>query len=291
MNKTLEAMAQAIFKSWFVEFDPVIDKALTAGNPIPPELQEKAARRKALGNRRKPLPQDIARLFPDSFVESELGPIPKGWEVGVVGDIASIAIGGQWGKEKVEEGLVPVVCLRGCDMEELRKEGNAPKAPVRFIKEKAIKNRLPREDDLLIASSGAGPCGRPLWCSPLIKKIYSQPVIYSNFVKRFTTPGPEYAVYLDRYFHNKFVDKSIQDFITGTSIPNLDSNGLLESCRIIIPPIKILKVFYWQNQPVFIKLYSEENVVLSKLRDTLLPKLLSGEIRADVAEKEMEKTL
>ncbi|RKY57794.1 MAG: restriction endonuclease subunit S, partial [Candidatus Latescibacterota bacterium] len=73
MNETLEAMARALFKSWFVDFDPVIDNALAAGNPIPEALAEKAKRRLALGDKRKPLPEHIRCLFPDRFVDSELG--------------------------------------------------------------------------------------------------------------------------------------------------------------------------------------------------------------------------
>ena len=57
----VEAMARALFKSWFVDFDPVIDNALAAGNPIPDALAEKAARRRALGDRRKPLPEEARR--------------------------------------------------------------------------------------------------------------------------------------------------------------------------------------------------------------------------------------
>ena len=80
MNATLEAMAQALFKSWFVNFDPVIDNALAAGNPIPDALQKRAEVRRALGDRRKPLPADIEQHFPDRFVFSEeMGWIPEGW--------------------------------------------------------------------------------------------------------------------------------------------------------------------------------------------------------------------
>ena len=177
-----------------------------------------------------------------------------------MGEIASTALGGQWGEEKPDKGLVPAICLRGCDMEDLRNEGYAPKAPVRFIKENAIEKRLPRDNDLLIAASGAGPCGRPLWCSSLIERIYNEPVIYSNCVNRFSTPtpAPEYAVFLYRLFHEKFIDKSIQDFITGISVLNLDSKGLLTGFRVVVPPIQILKVFYKQNHPIFEKLYSVE---------------------------------
>ncbi len=94
MNATLEAMAQALFKSWFVDFDPVIDNALAAGNPIPDELEAKAAARQALGEARKPLPEDIRSLFPNAFVfTEEMGWIPEGWEVGVLEDHCEIIMG------------------------------------------------------------------------------------------------------------------------------------------------------------------------------------------------------
>jgi type I restriction enzyme S subunit len=69
MNQTLEAMARAVFKSWFVDFDPV---------------RAKAARRD------RGLPKPLADLFPDSFEDSELGKIPAGWRVGTVDDVAII---------------------------------------------------------------------------------------------------------------------------------------------------------------------------------------------------------
>jgi type I restriction enzyme S subunit len=260
MNETLESIGRAIFKSWFVDFDPVHAKAEGRDPGLPPE---------------------IADLFPYSFEDSELGRIPKGWEVGVLGDIASLVIGGQWGNERYTEGHIPAICLRGCDMEDLRQNGYAQKAPTRFVKKKAVERRIPGESDFLIAASGAGPCGRPLWCSPRLNKLYENPVIYSNFVKRFSSRNKEYAVYLDRLFYEKFEDNSIQDFITGTSVPNLDSKGLLKSCRIVIPSKKILDIFFNMNQSIFNKLYSKENGYLSEIRDALITKLINGELRVN----------
>jgi len=75
MNETLEAMAQAMFKSWFVDFDPVIDNALAAGNTIPEELAERAEQRKALGDKRKKLPPEIQKLFPSSRARNPLSQI------------------------------------------------------------------------------------------------------------------------------------------------------------------------------------------------------------------------
>jgi type I restriction enzyme S subunit len=66
INQTLEQMSQTLFKSWFVDFDPVIDNALDAGNPIPEALQSRAELRQKVRNSAdfKPLPADIRALFP-----------------------------------------------------------------------------------------------------------------------------------------------------------------------------------------------------------------------------------
>ena len=91
MNETLEAMAQALFKSWFVDFDPVIDNALAAGNAIPDKLKEKAAIRQGPDDKRKSLPNDIRRLFPSEFAYTEdMGWIPKGWEPQTIDSIIEI---------------------------------------------------------------------------------------------------------------------------------------------------------------------------------------------------------
>src|SRR5690606_21497303 len=87
MNETLEAMAQALFKSWFVDFDPVVVNALKAGNPIPGKFADRAAHYRENPDR-VGLPEEILRLFPDRFVDSELGPIPEGWEVKAIGELA-----------------------------------------------------------------------------------------------------------------------------------------------------------------------------------------------------------
>lgn len=90
-NETLEAMAQALFKSWFVDFDPVIDNALAAGNEIPEPLQARAAARRALGDARKPLPEEIRREFPDGFeFRDEMGWVPRGWGVTPLSGIAEL---------------------------------------------------------------------------------------------------------------------------------------------------------------------------------------------------------
>lgn len=94
MNETLGAMAQALFKSWFVDFDPVIDNALKSGNEIPEEFMGRAEVRKNLGDKRKVLPGDVKSLFPSEFEFSdEMGWIPKGWKACPIGDEFNITMG------------------------------------------------------------------------------------------------------------------------------------------------------------------------------------------------------
>jgi len=83
MNHTLEAMAQALFKSWFVDFDPVVVNALRAGNPVPEKFAQRAAHYRDNPDALR-LPEDTLRQFPDRFQDSELGAIPEGWEASTI---------------------------------------------------------------------------------------------------------------------------------------------------------------------------------------------------------------
>ncbi|EFI5722862.1 restriction endonuclease subunit S, partial [Escherichia coli] len=95
MNQTLEQMSQTLFKSWFVDFDPVIDNALDAGNPIPEALQTRAELRQKVRNSVdfKPLSAEIRSLFPSEFEETELGWVPKGWSFTALKNFGKIICG------------------------------------------------------------------------------------------------------------------------------------------------------------------------------------------------------
>ncbi len=291
INQTLEHIAQAIFKSWFIDFEPVKAKIEAKING---QDTERATMRAISGLTNEQLDQldndrlkqltATAALFPDELEESELGKIPKGWKVGVLGDICTQAIGGQWGSDAQADDLVPAICLRGCDMADVRDSGFGKDAPVRYLKQSALDKRSMSDTDLLIAASGAGPCGRPLWCSPnLSKEHYGVEVIYSNFVKRFNCSSSAHAIYIDHIIYEKYKAGTIGDYIIGTSVPNLDASGLLNSLQIVIPEQGILNVFsnYYKNiEP---RNTNGENRVLAEVRDSLLPKLLSGTIEIEAA--------
>jgi type I restriction enzyme S subunit len=259
MNATLEAMARALFQSWFVDFDPV--------------------RAKLDGRQPTGLDPATAALFPNEFEHSELGPIPKGWEVGRLGQYLETQIGGDWGEDAPFHGSVEIVALRGVDLEHLRKRGAAD-PPHRWITESSLEKRRMCERDILVASSGVGPCGRPLWASPSIEVAFGIPVLYSNFCKRYRAASSAHALYLDRVLFGMRESGEIWQFINGTSLPNLDSNGLLKGKSVLLPPVDILELFSAFVRPLYVHLYSSDSRILPMIRDTLLPKLLSGEVEA-----------
>ncbi len=267
MNETLEAMARAIFRSWFVDFDPV--------------------RAKMEGRQPVGMDPETASLFPDSFEDSAIGLAPKGWKTGVPSDVCQIAVGGDWGEDAQFEGALEVLCLRGVDLEHLRQSGSAS-PPRRWVTPSSYQKRQVSDQDVLIAASGAGPCGRPIWVSPELQKSFLLPVTYSNFCKRFRAKSPAHAVYLDRVLHEMRESNEIWEYVNGTSVPNLDATGLLSARPLLLPPLTLLERFSTLVKPIYSKLYSSESRILADIRDALMPKLLSGEIRLRDAEKTVE---
>ncbi|HUW95476.1 MAG TPA: restriction endonuclease subunit S [Anaerolineae bacterium] len=263
INQTLEAMARVIFKSWFVDFDPV--------------------RAKAEG-RDPGLPDHIASLFPDGFEQSELGQIPRGWRSGVMGDLCEIALGGAWGDDEPFDDAAEAVCLRGVDLQHLRDSGWAD-APRRWFKPRRIEDRRVDERDVLVAASGVGPLGRSLWVSSALESAFELPVIYSNFCKRFRCGSVARAVYLDRCLQLMREDGEIWTYATGTSIPNLDSKALLDGKEIAVPPDPLLDSYLAFVHLVNRRLYCRGSRSLEALRDVLLPKLISGQLRVPDPER------
>ena len=268
MNETLEAMARTVFKDWFVDFGPTRAKAGGLAPYLAPELWE---------------------LFPDALDDEGR---PVGWNRNTMGELCEVAIGGLWGKDQSEPGnLEEYYCLRGVDLQHLREQGEAPKVPSRFAKSAAIEKRCVSINDVLIASSGAGPCGRSLWVG--IDGFFDSykntgQTIYSNFVKRLHCISPSVACFLDRHLNEMRVSGEIQKYISGTSVPNLNDKGLLQSHQIILPCEPLLDTFFEFTLIVQRRLFSEENATLAALRDLLLPKLMSGDIRLRQAEKAVE---
>jgi len=262
-NETLEAMARAVFQSWFVDFDPVIDNALAAGRPIPDELAERAARRKH-HKTKHPLPQAIQSLFPDRFDPSPLGPIPKGWKVGKLGDISlnirKPARLDTIDPESVYIGLehMPQKCIA---LSEWGKAGEVASNKFEFKEGQILFGKLRPYFHKVGVAVTDGICSTDiLVVEPKAEKWFG--VILS-------------------YLSSDALIEYATSHSSGTRMPRTNWHDLAKY-PIAIATDEISRHFkaMFADYVNMLKTNINESNTLTHLRDSLLPKLLTGEIEA-----------
>ena len=271
-NQTLEQMSQTLFKSWFVDFDPVIDNALDAGNPIPEALQSRAELRQKVRNSAdfKPLPAEIRSLFPSEFEETELGWVPKGWKIDNIGGLSDKIFSGGTPNTSTEEywnGALNWFSsgeTRNALIIETEKKITAT----------GVKNsstRLSVAGDILIASAGQGHT-RGQTSLNTIDTYINQSVVCIRPIK------PSYSTWLYFNLSSRYTEmRAISD---SHSIRGSLTTKLISSMKVASPTDELISLFDI-NCSVFIskiKNNLELSRELKKLRDTLLPKLISGEL-------------
>ncbi len=280
MNETLEGMAQALFKSWFVDFDSVIDNALANGKEIPDELSEKAQARAALGDKRKPLPEAIRALFPDEFTYSdERGWIPSGWEFKTFNDLIEL-IGGGTPKTSVEEywgGDIPWFSVVDAPSPENVFVIDTEKHITQLGVDNSSTKILPVGTTIISARGTVGKCalvGKPMAMNQSCygirgKKGYSDSFIY--FAVR------QQVEHLQRGGHG--------------SVFNTITRDTFKIIKMACGRAELTQQYEESVKPLLDKilLNNIQNTNLGNLRDTLLPKLLSGELRIPDAEKMVEE--
>ena len=264
MNKTLEEVAQAIFKCWFVDFEPV--KAKMAG-----ESEE------SICNRLNLTP-DILHLFPDTLTDSPLGPIPIGWSIGSLLDLVNIWSGGT-PKTKVEEywnGHIPwfsvVDAPRDGDVFVIDTE--------KAITDEGVNNSatkvLPVGTTIVSARGTVGklaltgvPMAMNQSCYGLEGKIEI---------------GPYY-----NYLNLQQLVAGMKDMAHGSVFDTI-TRKTLEGIDVVRPSNDTMAMFNDSVESMFLKIRSNllENKALSEARDTLLPKLLSGELSVDDVKLEID---
>ncbi|WP_345885840.1 restriction endonuclease subunit S [Shewanella algae] len=318
-NQTLEQMAQALFKSWFVDFDPVIDNALDSGfferefegEGIPEPLAKRVAIRQAVreGMRQAlrqtmtegaraatgaaaasqepsainasfsaSLPADIRALFPASFVEHpDLGWIPEGWAVKTLAELA----------EKISKGTTPnktdlsqakdEPTVRFLKVKDMGDDGEIDISNLelisRSIHEGGLKRSILQRGDLLF--SIAGTIGR---VGQVAEELHD-----SN-----TNQAVAFIRLKDAQSHQEFVRQNllsprIQSDVTAKVVQGVQANVSLKSIgelAVCVPSVELLNVWNSSAFPLIrqIELQRRQSSSLANLRDTLLPKLLSGEL-------------
>ncbi|CAH6923567.1 Type I restriction-modification system, specificity subunit S [Vibrio chagasii] len=297
INQTLEQMAQTLFKSWFVDFDPVIDNALDAGSPIPEVFETRVEFRKAVRESAdfKPLPDDVRQLFPSEFEDSELGWVPKGWSFTKFGDLLDKTIGGDWGKDVPDEKHTEQVkIIRGTDIPDLN-AGGTSSAPTRWVESKKLKTRKLEHADIVIEVSGGSPkqpTGRSLLITHEVLSRLGGVVEPASFCRRFKPVNEKVGLLASE--HLKFIytaGKMWEYQNQSTGIANFQTKFFLEAEYVLVPNAEVLEHFFAFVMSWIEKRQSSTSIELEKLRDTLLPKLISGELRLDSPEVEQAKAL
>lgn len=256
INENLEQQAQALFKSWFLDFEP---------------------------------------FKGGKFVDSELGMIPEEWRVGTFKDIIHSTLSGDWGKEcKQGNHTQKVFCIRGADIPNI-KRGDKGNMPTRFIIEKNFQSKALMDGDMVIEVSGGSPTqatGRACRISRGLLDKYNHSIVCTNFCRAFK-PLSQYSsflYYMWEMFYNQGIMFSYENGTTG--IKNLDINRLIQKEPIIIPPVEIALEFEKITQIYYEKIQSNgvESEKLSQLRDRLLPRLMSGELKiSDIDNKNLQE--
>ncbi|AWF82648.1 restriction endonuclease subunit S [Microbulbifer sp. A4B17] len=280
-NQTLEQMAQALFKSWFVDFDPVIDNALAAGKPIPDALQARAQRRQQQLAKpdHKPLPEAIRQHFPCEFEQTEaLGWVPKGWGINSLAEITTELRRGISPKYTEEEGTVVLnqKCIRNHEVNFELSRRNDP----------SLRKTIGRElkiGDMLINSTGVGTLGR----MAQVKYLPETTVVDSHV----TVVRPREDVYPIFAFGQMMLslESYVESLGEGSTGQTELSRKILSEQKILVPGKEALAVIDKKLEHFSYKAVSlsKESQVLARLRDTLLPKLISGELRIPDLETEV----
>lgn len=265
LNQTLESIAQAIFKSWFIDFDPVRAKIAAKQEGKDAELAAMCAISGKSEEELKQMSKDdfaelqaSAALFPDELVETELGEVPKGWEYKKLKDLCRVINGRAYKNTEFKEEGIPIVRIQN-----LTGGGKTVFSDLDLPQDKLIE----KEDFIYAWSATFGPY---IWRGP--KSIYHYHIWKMDVDETIIS---RYFLYLTMFRKTE----SMKSAGTGSIFTHL-TKVIMESQDVLIADNAINMLFKDRIDKIFklISLNSDEIKNLENIRDTLLPKLLSGEL-------------
>lgn len=294
MNQTLEQMAQALFQSWFVDFDPVLDNAITQGNEIPEVLHTKAENRRAVLN--NPLSggdkgvgapllktnPELAAQFPSTFTYNEtLGKyIPEGWEVKELNDVLSTIIdhrgktpkklGGDW----VDEGYPAISAKNVKDGKLIRPD------MIRFINDELYAKWMKepvQKGDIIMTSEA--PMGEMFFIADDTNYVLSQRLYGMRADGENITP-----LYLYNWLQTDIAQGDLEGRCTGTTVTGIKQSEL-RKVLAMCPSIQLQHSFESLVNDFFNRINNsnKQTETLERLREVLLPQLISGKVKVPEA--------
>lgn len=273
INQTLESIAQAIFKSWFVDFEPVRAKIAAKQEGKDPEFAAMCAiSGKSEAELEQMAKEDFAELqataalFPDELIESELGEVPKGWEVSNFKGFC----------KKIESGGTPK-----------RSELHYWNGEIRWLSSGEVRETVVLDTKEKITKTGLLNSSAKLWekyttVIAMYGATAGQVCLLANEMAANQAccgliPKDEFKSFAFLIARNSV--RSLSDKASGSAQQNLNK-GIIENQPCVLPRLSVARNFENLVFPLLRKWLanSEENIRLSVIRDSLLPKLLSGEV-------------
>ena len=238
-------MARALFKSWFVDFEPV---------------RAKMEGRWRKGESLPGMPAELYELFPDGMVDSELGEIPAGWGVRALGEFATVIYGAPFSSKRFNDSVIGLPLIRIRDL--------TTHNPSVFTDERHPKGHLINPADIVAGMDGEFRVhiwqGSQAWLNQRV--CHFEPL-----------PG------ISKVFLLEALSKPLADFereIVGTTVIHLGKRDI-DSIKLISSSVDILDAFAKITDDIYERVVANasQSLTLSALRDTLLPKLILGEVR------------
>ncbi len=267
MNETLEEMARALFKSWFVDFDPVrakMEGRWRSGESIPG------------------LPAHLYDLFPDCLVDSELGPIPEGWQVKPLSHCVNVVRGLSFKGSGLVSNGVPMHNLNS-----IYEGGGYKEEGIKFYDGDYKARHLVRPGDVIVANTEQGHERLLIGHAAVIPARFDDLGLFSHHLYQVRSKASYYLTpdFICQLLNTQVMHDVVGGYATGTTVNMLPIDGL-SIPPMVVPAPQAVAVFHQlagrarTRQEHLI----EESQSLVALRDTLLPKLVSGEVRVDQVE-------
>jgi type I restriction enzyme S subunit len=283
INQTLEAMAQTIFKSWFVDFDPVKAKIATiqeSRDPLRAAMSAISGKSDAQLDALPPEQFDqlaaTAALFPDEMEESELGVIPKGWSHEALAQLTDKIGSGstpRGGKEVYLEEGVALIRSQNVYDSLFVWEGLARISDGAATQ---LKGVTVQEDDVLLNITGAS----------ILRTCVVEPDALPARVNQHVAIIRAKAGVPPRFIHMHLLRSEIKSYLLGLNAGasrEAITKAHIESLTLLTPGPVLLAAFHTATAPLFrqVQRSAQQMRVLDELRNTLLPKLLSGELSVE----------
>lgn len=257
MSETLEEMARAQFRSWFVDFDPVRAKAEDRPSGLPPDLDA---------------------LFPSSFEESELGEIPAGWKVRRLGDLAETIRGRSYRSSELTESDTALVTLKSF----ARGGGYRPDGLKPYVGEYKIEQII-EPGELVIActdvTQAADVVGRPA-VVPADRRFATLVASLDTLIVRPLDAALNMIPFLYHLMSTSSFTQYTYSRVSGTTVLHL-SREEVPAFEFPAPPPDLMHAFATLAAPTHNRMLdsSAESAMLVAQRDALVPRLLSGKLR------------